>query len=258
MRTPSQPLFTAVTTLALFGTVGAAAAQTTTPSNPRSYVQVVRLKPDMVSEWVALQKDEVIPAQKKAGVTSRITLVTVVGNSFEYTVITPFPSWSSMDGDAPLTRALGAAGAAALNAKIRKCIMTQTAFLATRQDELSVAAAGEALVWQTSVRRSMPGKMQEYQALYKAAVVPAIQKAKADGKIAGSVLSTRGAGALSREFTINTLYNKFADLDGPNPVTAALVAAVGRDSAAAIGAKTDLLTATSQTYVRRRVADLSF
>ncbi len=254
MRTLSQPSFAAVITLALFGTAGFATAQTTTPPTTRSYIQVVRLKPDMVNEWVALQKDEVIPAQKKAGVTSRITLSTVVGNSFEYTVITPFPSWSSMDGDAPLTRALGAAGAAALNAKVRKCIMTQTTFLTSRQDDLSIAAAGEALVWRTTVRRALPGKMQEYLAFYKAAVVPALQKAKADGKIAGSVLSTRGVGALSRELTATTLYNKFADLDGPNPV----VAAVGSDSATAIGAKTDVLTTTSQTYVRRRIADLSY
>ena len=254
MRTLSHPSFAAVITLALFGPTELATAQAPAPTTTRSYVQVVRLKPDMVGEWMALQKDEVIPAQKKAGVTSRITLATAVGNAFEYTLITPFASWASMDGDAPLVRALGAAGAAALNAKLRKCIMTQSSFLTTRQDELSIPATGEALVWRTTVRRALPGKVQEYLAFYKAEVLPAMQKAKAEGKIAGSVLAMRGVGALSREFTATTLYHKFADLDGPNPVNAV----VGQAAGAAIGAKADLLTTTAQTYVRRRIADLSY
>ncbi len=252
MRTMSHPLYAAAITLALFGPTELATAQAPAPATTRSYVQVIRLKPDMVTEWMDLQKNEVIPAQKKAGVTSRVTLATAVGNSFEYILITPFASWASMDGEAPLTRALGAAGAAALNAKLRKCIMTQTSFLTSRQDDLSLPA--DALVWRTTVRRALPGKMQEYLAFYKAEVLPAMQKAKADGKIAGFVLATRGVGALSREFTSSTLYNKFADLDGPNP----LAAVVGQDAATAIGAKSDLLTTTAQTYVRRRVADLSF
>lgn len=62
-----------------------------TPVTERSYVTVVRLKPDMVDTWIAIQQNEVIPAQKKAGITSRVTLATVVGNSFEYVIITPFP-----------------------------------------------------------------------------------------------------------------------------------------------------------------------
>jgi hypothetical protein len=237
--------------MALFGTNDVATAQT--PATTRSYVQVVRLKPDMVREWLDLQKNEVVPAQKKAGVTGRITLQTMVGNSFEYTMITPFPTWAAMDGDAPLTKALGAAGAAALNAKLRKCIMTQNSYLTNRQDDLTIPAPGAA-VWRTTIRRALPGKMPEYLAFYKAEVLPAMQKAKAEGKIAGSTVATRGVGALSREFTVSTLYNKFADLDGPNPVAAA----VGTEAATAMVAKGEALATTGQTYIRRRVADLSF
>ncbi len=185
--------------------------------------------------------------------TSRITLVTVVGNSFEYTMITPMASWAAFDGEAPLAKALGAAGAAALNDKLRKCIMTQNSYLINREDDLTIAAPG-AEVWRTTVRRALPGKMQEYLAFYKAEVLPAMQKAKAEGKIAGSGVATRGVGALSREFTVSTVYNKFADLDGPNPVAAA----VGAEAARAMAAKGETLATTGQTYIRRRVADLSF
>jgi len=63
MRSKSQPLFAVAVTLGLFGTAGLVRAQTPAPTTTRSYVQVVRLKPDMGGEWMALQKDEVIPAQ---------------------------------------------------------------------------------------------------------------------------------------------------------------------------------------------------
>lgn len=253
MRTMFQPLFAAAITLTLFGTTETANAQAAAPTTTRSYVQVVRLKADMVDEWMALQKDEVIPAQKKAGLTGRITLATQVGNAFEYTTITPFPSWGAMDGDAPLTRALGAAGAAALNAKLRKCIMTQNSYMSTRQDELGIPG-GEALVWRVAVRRAVPGKMQEYLSFYKAEVLPAMQRAKAEGKIAGATVATRGAGAPSGEFTTVTMYNKFADLDNPNPV----VAVLGQEASQKISDKTNLLSTAGQVIIRRRVADLSF
>lgn len=252
MRTMSQPLFVAAVTLTLFGTAKTANAQAA-PTTSRGYVQVVRLRADMVDEWMALQKNEVIPAQKKAGVTGRITLATQVGNAFEYTTITPFPSWGAMDGDAPLTRALGAAGAAALNAKLRKCIMTQNSYITNRQDELTIPG-GDALVWRVQVRRAAPGKMQDYLSYYKAEVLPAMQRAKAEGKIAGSSVATRGAGAPSGEFTTVTMYNKFADLDNPNPVAAVL----GQEAAQKIGEKANLLAPAGQVIIRRRVADLSF
>ncbi len=49
-----QPLYAAAIAMALFGTNGAATAQTPAPATTRSYVQVVRLKPDMVREWLDL------------------------------------------------------------------------------------------------------------------------------------------------------------------------------------------------------------
>jgi hypothetical protein len=246
-------LVAATVGLFLLGAAAAADAQQAAPATTRSFVQVVRLKPEMVNEWLDLQKNEVIPAQKKAGVTGRITLATVVGNTFEYTMLTPFPSWAAMDGDAPLVRALGAAGAAQLNAKLRRCIFTQSSYMTNRQDALSIPAA-DALVWRIAVRRVLPGKMQEYLAHYKADVLPAMQRAKAEGKIAGSTVATRGVGAPSGEFTTVTYYSKFADLDGPNPV----VQVLGQEAANKIGARSSELSTAGQVIVRRRLADLSF
>jgi len=253
MRTYPLLLAAAATVVSFAAPLIAATQPTTAVPNTRFLVQTVRLKPEMVREWVQLQQSEVIPAQKKAGVTSRTTVVTQVGNAFEYAILTPFPSWAAMDSDAPLVRALGADGAAQLNTKLRKCIFTQSSYITSRVDSLSIDA-GQAAVWRIQVRRVIPGKMPEYMAYYKAEVLPGLQKAKADGKIAGSSIAIRGVGAPTGEFTTVTFYSKFADLDAGDP----LVGALGREAAAAVNAKGLQLATNTQVIVRRRIADLSF
>ncbi len=253
MRTAPQLLVAlTLSAVASLAPAHAASQQTTTP-NSRSYVQVIRLKPDMVNEWIALQRDEVIPAQKKAGVTSRTTLVTQVGNAFEYMILTPFPTWAAMDTAPPLVRALGADGAAQLNAKLRKSILTQQSYLTSRVDSLTIPAP-TAPVWRTTVQRALPGRMTEYVAYYRGEVLPGLQKAKANGTIAGATIAIRGVGATSGEFTVTTFYAKFADLETGDP----LIQALGREAAQAIRAKSAQFATSTQVIVRRRIADLSF
>lgn len=229
------------------------AQQPSAPTTTRFLVTVVRLKPEMVDQWMSIQRDEVIPAQKKAGVTGRTTLTTAVGNSFEYTIITPFPSFGAMDGDVPLVRALGREGAARVNAKLRPCILTQQMFMTNRQEALQVDPGG-APIWRTTVRRALPGKMQEYLAHMASSVVPAMQKAKAEGKIAGFGVATRGVGAPAGELTTITYYAKFGDMEAGDP----LVLTLGREGASAVNAKSSAMAPTVMTIVRRRLADLSF
>ena len=105
-------------------------AQTAPPPN-RQQVTLVRLNPDMIDEWLDLQKNEVVPAQKKGGVTTRTTLQTALGNSFEYAIIIPYPSFGALDGQNAQQKALGTEAAARLAAKIRKCVLTQSTYLIT-------------------------------------------------------------------------------------------------------------------------------
>lgn len=226
----------------------AAAAATT-----RSQVTVVRVKPDMLNEWIDLQKNEVMPAQKKGGVTTRTVLQTAVGNSFEYLIITPFPDFASMDGQNPQQKALGTEAAARLGTKIRKCIDVQRTYMLNRRDDLLVAQ-GTAGVLRTTVRQAAAGKQQEYLNYLKTDVVPVMKKAKDTGKIAGYNVSIRGVGAQAGEITTTTYYNKFAEMDAGNP----LVVVLGAAAAAPIIAKGDALSTPVQTIIRRRVADLSF
>ena len=230
-----------------------ALAQPAGPAPARSQVTLVRVKPDMIDEWIDLQKNEVMPAQKKGGVTTRTVLQTAIGNSFEYAIIIPYPSFAALDGQNAQQKALGTEAAARLGAKVRKCIDTQRTYLINRRDELAIAQ-GTAPASRTTVRRATPGKQAEYLAYLKTDVLPTMKKAKETGKIAGYNVSTRGVGSQAGEITTTTYYSKFADMDAGNP----LVVVLGQAAADPITAKGDALSTAVQTIIRRRVADLSF
>jgi hypothetical protein len=255
LLSPSLPLIVALTLASVAAPALATAQPAAAPAASTRYqVAVVRLKADMINEWLDLQRTEVVPALKKAGVKERQVWANSVGNGFEYTILTPFEKWALLDGPGPLVRALGDDGAARLNAKLRKCIEVQRTFMTNRVDDLNVAPPGNALVMRTVVRRIQPGKMQEYQGMYRSDILPGLKKAKADGKLAGSTFAVRGAGAQTGEFTTTEYFNKFADLDGPAP----LVAAIGQEAVNKINARAIPLATTVQTIVRRRIADLGF
>ena len=253
MRFPWKTWVVVAGTLALAAADIVPAVAQTTPPGTRQQVTLVRLKPDMVNEWLALQKNEVIPAQKKGGVTTRTTLQTVLGNSFEYATIIPYPSYGILDGQNAQQKALGTEAAARLAEKIRKCVLTQSTYLLTRRDDLSIPQ-GTAPAVRTGVVRPLPGKQDEYLNYIKNDVLPVMKKAKDAGKIAGYAVSIRGVGAAAGELTTTTYYNKFADLDAGNPA----VGVVGQAAATALTAKAAALATNVQALVRRRVADLSF
>ncbi|HEX4936363.1 MAG TPA: hypothetical protein VFV33_24445, partial [Gemmatimonadaceae bacterium] len=142
---------------------------------------------------------------------------------------------------------------ARLNAKLRRSILTQQTYMVNRRDSLSIPAA-DAEIWRTAIRVIQPGKMQEFLQFYRTDMLPALQKARASGTIAGATLAFRGVGAMSGEFTETTHYTKFADLDGGSPVLAAL----GAEANAKVMAKGALLATTKQVVVRRRLPDLSY
>jgi hypothetical protein len=231
----------------------AVAQQQAAPASTRYAITVVRLKPDMVDEWLDLQKNEVVPAQKKGGVKERYILQTAVGNAFEYTIVTPYPSFEAADNPGVNARVLGTEAANRLAAKVRKCIESQRSYLSNRMNDLNVDA-GNAPVSRLTVRRTAPGKQQEFLDFIKADLLPAYKKAKADGKIAGFSVWTRGVGAPAGEVAINIALNKFVDMEAGDP----LVQVLGQAAVTKLNAKRDALSAPVQTNIRRRLPDLSF
>jgi hypothetical protein len=217
-------------------------------------VRITQLKPEMASEWLAIQKNEVNPALKKAGIASRTMLETVLGNPYEYASITPMGDYSELDADTPIVKALGKDGAARLLAKTRKCIDSQSVFVSTRVGELTSMPKTPAAIWITARFRVTAGKNQDYENYLKTDIMPVYAKAKAAGKIAGYSMARRGPGANTRDRTTVIYTNKVGDMEAGNALTQML----GQEAAAKLTAKGASLASIVEVVVRRRVPDLSY
>lgn len=224
-------------------------AQNDTPLRAR--VTMTHVKPDMLTEWVDLQKNEVLPALKKAGEKTRTVYATsIFGNAYEYILISPIEKMSQFDGQSPILKALDTPGATRLNDKLRKCIDSSTSYMITRLPEISNILDGPTPNMIVTVRyRIAPGKMPDFVNLMKAEVLPVYKKAKV-----GLIVNQRGPGANTSDVTLSTAYTKFADMEGGPFLTQQL----GQEAAARLNAKFVGMRNMVEVVVRRKVAELSF
>ena len=215
-------------------------------------VTFTHVKPDMLTEWVDLQKNEVVPALKKAGQKSRTVYSSgLFGNSYEYVVITPMENFAAFDAGNPLIKVLGEAASARLGEKLRKCTLSAQSFQSTRLADISnpdPANPWPQLMLSTRVRVA-PGKMADFENIMKTDVLPAYKKAKVN-----YVANRRGFGANTNDVTISVAYAKWAELDAGNP----MVKALGPDGAAKVLAKFTGVATLVEQVIRNRQADLSF
>ena len=209
------------------------------------------VKPDMLNEWLDLQKNEVVPALKKAGQTTRSVYVSgLFGNSYEYVTITPFAKYADFDAGNPMVKALGQPAASRLAEKLRKCTVSQNSYAGARLVDISNVPDGPPPPIIVSARyRISAGKMQDFQALVKSDVLPVYKKANVR-----LVVTQRSIGANVNDVTMATGYAKYADLDG-GPF---IVKQLGADGAAKVNAKFNGIRTMVEVVVRSRVADLSF
>jgi hypothetical protein len=110
-------------------------------ANVPRMVRVLRLvvKPDRVDEYLALQKAEIVPAAKKAGLSTLLVARTRYGGSaFEFRSVIELKGWADLDGKSPLVEAMG--GDAAYQkylAKIRPILTEAEYNLYEHQADLS-------------------------------------------------------------------------------------------------------------------------
>jgi hypothetical protein len=220
----------------------------TTPYRTR--VTVTRLKPDMVTDWVDLQKNEVVPALKKAGVKTRTVFSSgLFGTGAEYLVSQPFDNFAEFDGPSPLVKALDAPGASRLQAKLAKCIMSSNSYMNTRVDEISNQLDTPPNVIVSVRYRVAPGKIADFESVVKSDMLPVYKKAKVN-----LTVNRRGPGANPSDVTVVTGYPKYADVNGGPFLTQQLGAA----EAAKINTKLAAVATLVEVVIRARVPELSF
>jgi hypothetical protein len=67
-------------------------------------VQVVHVKPEMLTEFQEFARTQTLPAYQKAGIKERTAWTTAVfGEAYEYVFVTPIDSMSQYDGPSPLS-----------------------------------------------------------------------------------------------------------------------------------------------------------
>jgi hypothetical protein len=217
-------------------------------SSPRSRVTIIRVKPEMVDEFLNIEKNEVVPALKKGGQKSRtVYSTTLFGDTFEYAVITPFSKFAEFDADNAQLKALGAAANQKLGDKLRRCIESVDSFLSTEMPDLSNTVAGAPTARETITRfRVAPGKVQDFENLVKTDILPGFKKAKIP-----MAVSRRGLGINGNDFVLISTFNKFAEMDAGS----AALRALGQDGVARVGAKLPGIATLLETVVRTRVND---
>jgi len=151
------------------------------PPAQRIVVTITQLRPDMVITWEDLQKNEMIPAQKKTGLTWRHTLGNgASGQSFTRVSIGPLASYAQLDMPGGfITRAVSAEANANYNAKIRPTILSQQQSILTLQVDESILSNSTTIqpLQLVQVFHVAPGKGADFAASLREDYLPPYKKA---------------------------------------------------------------------------------
>lgn len=235
----------------------AAAQPTVRPAAPlkreMAQITVVKIKPDLVTEWLDFQKNETIPMLKKAGVPRRDAWQTAVfGEGFMYAFVTPIESFTQYDGDSsPAVRALGAEGARTYNAKNRRFIESTRSYAQQTRPDLGydVKMSGPPKLALLSDVQVALGKVPDYEALVKSDILPVMRKAHLGYAVTQTIL-----GGDASSFTTLIFYDSFADIGKGHPFQRIL----GAEGERQLSVKAAGIVTHVERTVIRYVPDLSF
>jgi hypothetical protein len=200
-------------------------ASATKPAGPPfGMLRVTDVKPEMISEFVAMQKSETIPGLQKAGVEWRDAWrAAATGSPFTVAFITPLKSLSDLDGENPMQKALGQEGFRAYLEKAAKLIAsTRTYILKPRPDlgyrDESATASNMPKLGVLADVQVVPGRQADFEALLKSEWAPGLKKANVTSYSVSEVLF---GGAIGQYYTFTPIAN-FAALEKGHPIQQAL------------------------------------
>jgi hypothetical protein len=185
------------------------------------HVRYVQVRPDMLQEWEDIQKNEVNPAIRKAGVPFRSVWQTAVfGDAFSFILVEPIEKFARFDEASPVESGAGKEESARIAAKLRKCIVSSRGVAGRFRTDLSILKAlqrppGLGIAVDITVE---PSKRDEFEQFFKNEALPAWRKTEIDGL---QVLQPVFGGVTNR-YSMVFLVGKFAYLDGGPPLLKAL------------------------------------
>lgn len=224
-------------------------AAQTAPAPVLLQVSRVQVKPDRATEYREIE-GKYTEAYKKGGGTLRAVYQGSAGNPYEYMVVTALPNFAAMDGDSVYVKGSTAAAIAALGARRSQCT-TSVNVTYERPTDIGLtdnAAMTSAKVFGVNRYQVRPGMADEFMALMKNEIVPALKK----GGVKDFKLRRVEYGGSRELFTSRRAIANFAELDGGSPMEKAL----GKDGAAALTKKSRAL-ATTQYFLYRMRTEIS-
>ncbi len=133
-------------------------------------VDVVRVKPERLSDFIKLNQDEINPALQKAGVPWRSAWQTgEFGETYERLFITPIANLEELDSGGPLGRVLEPRAFDRLHEKLRRAIDRQQSYAVRYRADLSVESddvSGLAIARVANVEVA-PGRDAEFEAFLR-------------------------------------------------------------------------------------------
>jgi len=228
------------------------AAAKPAPKREMIQVTVVKVKPDLLNEWLEFQKNETIPMLKKAGTSRRDAWQTgIFGESGMYAFVVPIEDFNQYDGDNPPLRALGADGARAYAEKNRRFLVSSHTYANQTRPDLGyqVEMPGPPKLALLSNVQIALGKGSAYEALVKSDVLPVMRKAHLGYAVSQTVL-----GGDINEFVTLIFYDTFAEIGKGHPFDRIL----GADGSRQLTAKAVGIVTHVERSIVRYVPELSF
>ncbi len=156
-------------------------AQSTPPPSQVLQVIVVRVKPEMDTEFREFVKETVAAFKKGGGKEWETWTAATLGEGYEYWVFRPVESLKQFDQPGPVAKALGEEGTRAWYAKWSRMVVSTRSFLVTTLPALSVPRKGEPKLSIAVVTHVAPGRTAEFYKWIKENALVANAKTKSKG-----------------------------------------------------------------------------
>ena len=219
IASPPKPLTLMTATVAILMIIPAVSAQAPNPPPMRETI-ILKVKPDMVDEFIALQKEANVRL-KKLGMPWRRFIRAAAGDTYEFRISSPVPKWAALDQPGWIGRAFDDPSELAnWVGRIQKCLLSREVFYSVNYPELSIPLKegrnpGFLVI---TVLENAPTKGPAFAEYLKNELIPAYKKAGVDGV----GVSRRRFGTNSRHWLIITFLDKMEELDEPHPLAKSL------------------------------------
>jgi hypothetical protein len=235
---------------------GLAVAQNTpqnTPQNTWIRVTTVKVKPEMVPEWRELEKNEIIPAYKKAGVPGySVWQTSMFGDAYEYTLVMPIAKFEQFDGESPLVKAMKPEDRVRLGNRMIRCIVSQHSSALLSRADISIQKEGAKMADLIMVNtiQLQPKNVSAYMSYLKEEMKPVMEKAGVDWWLVYSDVFGAGHTQIT---TVRSMKN-WAEIDA-GPIARRLLSP---PEYTRVTEKGQALTESSTIEMARLVKDLSY